>query len=121
MKIVSDTHTQDTPTGLVPPGTVFECPDSIAKQKIAQGSAREATENDMAAAVPAVSEGDGGDGSGNDDDRSDKIVDAVMGLDENDKSLWTSDGKPKTEAITAVTGFAVTATERDEAWTLVQD
>lgn len=44
---------------------------------------------------------------------------AIGQLDPNNTDLWLKDGKPSTEAIAAVTGFAVTAEERNAAWTLV--
>ena len=38
---------------------------------------------------------------------------AVAQLDLADAALWTSGGKPKTDAIAAITGWPVTAAERD--------
>lgn len=47
--------------------------------------------------------------------RMQAIRDAVAKLDPADVSLWTGSGKPKTEAITAVLGYSISATERDNA------
>lgn len=44
---------------------------------------------------------------------------AIASLDPNNTDLWLKDGKPSTEAVAAAVGFAVSATERDAAWTLV--
>lgn len=44
------------------------------------------------------------------------IVVAIGKLAKNDTSLWTGGGAPKTEAITAVTGWPVSGKERDAAW-----
>lgn len=40
---------------------------------------------------------------------------AVSALDQQDPLLWTANGKPKVEAIAMVTGWPVTAEERDTA------
>ena len=40
---------------------------------------------------------------------------AIAGLDANNAELFTKDGTPKTEAIAAVTGWPVTAAERNAA------
>lgn len=47
--------------------------------------------------------------------RLESIRAAIVALDKEDASLWTSGGKPKTEALAAVTGWPVTAAERDAA------
>lgn len=46
------------------------------------------------------------------------LMEAIESLDKDDKSLWTRDGKPKTEAIEALEGvnYSVTATLRDDIW-----
>ena len=44
---------------------------------------------------------------------------AISSLDPNNPDLWLKDGKPSAEAVAAAVGFAVSATERDAAWTLV--
>lgn len=43
---------------------------------------------------------------------------AIGQLDPNNLDLWLKDGKPSTEAIAAVTGYPITAAERDAAWNL---
>ena len=43
------------------------------------------------------------------------VLAAIGQLDKDDGSLWTKGGKPTTEAIAAVTGWPVTAAERDAA------
>ena len=40
---------------------------------------------------------------------------AIAGLDANNAELFTKDGTPKTESISAVTGWPVTAAERNAA------
>lgn len=40
---------------------------------------------------------------------------AVNALDQEDPALWTATGKPKTEAIAVITGWPVSAAERDDA------
>ncbi|MEI7456563.1 MAG: hypothetical protein WCK93_07525 [Nitrosomonadales bacterium] len=44
---------------------------------------------------------------------------AISSLDPNNQDLWLKDGKPSTEAVAAAVGFAVSSTERDAAWVLV--
>ncbi|MGB4065386.1 MAG: hypothetical protein WBK19_16300 [Azonexus sp.] len=40
---------------------------------------------------------------------------AVNAMDQEDPALWTGTGKPKTEAIAVITGWPVSAAERDDA------
>lgn len=47
--------------------------------------------------------------------RLQRIREAIAKLDREDESLWTSSGKPKTEAISAALGWNVSAMERDAA------
>ena len=47
--------------------------------------------------------------------RLEAIRAAVSQLDKEDAALWTAGGKPKTEAIAVITGWPVTAAERDAA------
>lgn len=47
--------------------------------------------------------------------RLEAIKDAVAKLDKSDAALFTNGGKPKTEALAAITGWPVTAAERDAA------
>lgn len=48
------------------------------------------------------------------------IVDAISKLDSNDATLFTAGGAPKTEPLTAITGWPVAAKDRDAAWASVQ-
>lgn len=45
--------------------------------------------------------------------RLEAIRAAIGQLDKEDGALWTAGGKPKTDAIAAITGWPVTAAERD--------
>ena len=47
--------------------------------------------------------------------RLEAIRAAIVQLNKEDATLWTAGGKPKTEAIAAITGWPVTAAERDTA------
>lgn len=47
------------------------------------------------------------------------IVSAIASLNKDDKSLWKNDGAPNTTAITAITGWSVSALERDAAWSQI--
>lgn len=44
------------------------------------------------------------------------IVVAIGQLDKADTALWTNAGTPKTDGLTAITGWPVAAKERDVAW-----
>lgn len=44
------------------------------------------------------------------------IMAAIGQLDINNKALWVKSGAPKTEALTAITGWPVVAADRDAAW-----
>ncbi len=48
--------------------------------------------------------------------RQDVIVEAIGKLDKENIDLWLKDGKPDTNAIATITGWPVTATERDAAY-----
>jgi hypothetical protein len=48
-------------------------------------------------------------------DRQEAIRAAVAQLDKEDAALWTAGGKAKTESIAAITGWPVSAAERDAA------
>ncbi|MEW6314134.1 MAG: hypothetical protein AB1513_08870 [Pseudomonadota bacterium] len=48
------------------------------------------------------------------------VTAAIAGLDPANADLWLKDGRPKTEAIAAVTGWQVSAAERDAAWSALQ-
>lgn len=47
------------------------------------------------------------------------IVDAIGKLDKADASSWTNAGTPKTDGLTAITGWPVAAKDRDVAWAQV--
>lgn len=48
------------------------------------------------------------------------IKDAIQTLDTANKSLWLKDGRPDTKAITVMTGWPVSAADRDTAWAELQ-
>ena len=47
------------------------------------------------------------------------IVDAIGQLDKANAALWTNAGTPKTDGLTAITGWPVVAKDRDAAWAKV--
>lgn len=51
-------------------------------------------------------------------DRAAAILEAISQIDMTNSSLWLKDGSPKTESIAAITGWSVSAAERDAAWLL---
>lgn len=51
-------------------------------------------------------------------ERTAEIQAAISQLDMTDVALWLKDGSPKTESIAAITGYSVSAAERDAAWLL---
>jgi len=50
------------------------------------------------------------------ENRLEAITAAIMQLDKDNPDLWTNDHKPQVKAIEEITGFDITAAERDEAW-----
>lgn len=80
-------------------------------------------------------DGDGGNVTGTDSDKSAEpkgdavpldeseryaaITAAMLKLDPANTHLWTVQGLPKTESLSAITGFAVSAGERDAVWPVV--
>jgi hypothetical protein len=48
------------------------------------------------------------------------VKDAISKLNIDSAELWTAGGVPKTEAIAKVTGWPVSAAERDAAWAEVK-
>lgn len=54
------------------------------------------------------------------DEKSSAIKEAIAKLDAGVEANWLKDGKPKTEAIAAITGWPVSAAERDAAWEQVK-
>lgn len=49
-------------------------------------------------------------------ERIDAIKAAISGLNVDAEENWAKDGKPKTDAISKVTGWPVAAAERDTIW-----
>lgn len=54
------------------------------------------------------------------DERQAAIVAAIGALDTENADLWLRDGKPDTAAISEITGWSVTAAERNTAWATVK-
>lgn len=48
--------------------------------------------------------------------RTAAVVAAIGQLDTANPGQWLKDGKPKTDALSAITGWPVSATDRDAAW-----
>lgn len=51
-----------------------------------------------------------------DTERLAAVVAAISQLDTANPGQWLKDGKPKTDALSAITGWPVTAPDRDAAW-----
>ena len=49
-------------------------------------------------------------------DRAAAILAAIAQLSTADATLWLTDGRPNAGAIAAITGWSVSAAERDAAW-----
>lgn len=54
------------------------------------------------------------------DDRLGAIKAAIAQLDPNNAEHWLNDGKPDVIAVSALTGFRVSAAERDQAWNQIK-
>lgn len=52
-------------------------------------------------------------------ERIEAIRAAVSQLDAGNTESWTTSGSPKTEALGAITGWPVSAADRDAAWALI--
>lgn len=53
------------------------------------------------------------------DDPIARLADITMAigmLDKNDKTAWTKDGRPNTNALSELLGWIVNGAERDQAW-----
>lgn len=48
------------------------------------------------------------------------IIAAIGQLDKDNPDLWLKDGKPDTNAIAEITGWSVSAAERNAAWASLQ-
>lgn len=124
MEIVSDRYTQRVKRGpkeieYLAPGTVFECPDEIAREKIASGRFRRPTATDRAKAEEAET------ATGPDSDEGqvgelDEVVAAILELEEGEAN-YLGDGRPRTGALSKALGRTVSAEERDRAWAELQD
>lgn len=55
-----------------------------------------------------------------DAERISAIVSAIGNLDPADATLFTGAGVPKTESLTAITGWPVAGKDRDAAWSQVK-
>lgn len=72
------------------------------------------TPTESAAGTAATHQAPGGNEA--DDEVAQRLLaiqGAIAQMDRTDESLWTSGGKPKTEALTAALGWNVSAMERD--------
>lgn len=77
--------------------------------------------------LDSPADGEGGDknegGNNPPEDEGEKlkaIQDAIGALDKENEELWTNGGKPQVAAIEAVTGWTVSAKERDAVWAGMQ-
>ena len=53
-------------------------------------------------------------------ERQTAIIAAIGQLDPANNDLWLKDGKPSSDAIAAITGWPLSATERNSAWASMQ-
>ncbi len=101
--------------------------DEATAKRLQQEQMLEVTDTDPNQdTVSDASESDAG-GGGNvatppEDDaaRLAAIKDAIGKLDNANPDLWLKDGKPATEAIAAITGWPVTAADRNTVWADIQ-
>lgn len=91
------------------PGDPIELDDKTAKDLLEVGAIEPATSAASSAAGGPASE-----------EKLDAIKAVIGELDKEDATAWLKDGKPKTEAIAALTGWPVSAAERDAAWAALQ-
>lgn len=54
-------------------------------------------------------------------ERKAAITAAIAQLDANNGDLWLRDGKPDTAAIAAITGWPLSAAERNVAWAAINE
>ena len=97
-----------TEAGIVKDGTL-QLSDADAQELLEIGAV------ELAATQPAAAPVEPTDPA----ERQAAIIEAIKQLDPNDADLWLKDGKPDTNAIAEVTGWAVTAGERNTAWTTI--
>lgn len=53
-------------------------------------------------------------------ERQAAIIEAINKMDKEDADLWLRDGKPDVSALADITGWPLTAAERNTAWAAVQ-
>lgn len=82
-----------------------ELTDEQAEQPLALNAIK------LADAAPS-----GGSSAPEGQERIDAIKAAIAGLNVDVADNWAKDGKPKADVISKVTGWAVTAAERDAIW-----
>lgn len=84
----------------IPPGKSVNIPDEEAQTLIERQLARP-----VEAIAPSV------------EDRLDALVDAIGDLEPDQ---FSQEGKPTVKALEALVGHTITASERDDAWSLFQ-
>jgi len=87
--------------------------DEDAQPLLELGAIRLADENSDSASAPTASTVTT---QADDAERMAAIKDAIGKIDPTDKASHTTDGRPTTAAIVAITGWDVSAKERDAAW-----
>lgn len=109
-----------------------EKPADYEESEQAGDSAGSTSQSGQSAGTPAAAPTGSGDGADNSAStgttapedpalRLEAIRAAISKMDKQDASLWTNDGKPKTDAVSTIVGWAVTAAERDAAIAPVED
>lgn len=91
--------------GIRQPGETVSLSDKDAAELIALGAVEEIARP----AEPTAEE------------RLAAITAAIHQLDPNNGDLWLRDGKPDISALAAITGWPVTAAERNAAWLTLQE
>lgn len=71
-------------------------------------------------AIDAVAVGEVSGTPPDPDARQAAIVDAIAQLDADNPDVWLRDGKPDAAALAEITGWTVSAAERNAAWASVQ-
>ena len=110
----------------------FDKPADYEESEQAGDSAGSTSQPGQNSGTPATAPTGAGDGAGNSAStgttapedpalRLEAIRTAIGKMDKEDASLWTNDGKPKTDAVSAIVGWPVTAAERDAAIAPVED
>ena len=89
--------------GIHKPGETVSLADKDAAELLEIGSIEAAPVAAQAAVLSAA-------------DCQTAIIAAIAQMDKANIDLWLKDGKPDTNAIAEITGWPVTATERNTAW-----